>query len=268
MRQDRETSERRITFALVERLFLLMKNRIYPSGISDEDFKKYLFAVAHVLRYAAKDVPAGRKSKFSRETLLSQAAILREVLDEETSGWLKLPFFITNCVPVLWYPSDVRRALDACRINLEEARILSLVTGKNLGSKTKTDPQHIRRELLESHLLRSGTQKELRRRVNARLGRTSKVEAESVTRVITALHHEIDDLLKIDESDTDHLLWEDIKNLVFLARDVDVSQIDEPAFAELLDDLDKIQYKLAKYKPHPGKLSEETRVHKKLCKRI
>jgi len=233
-----------------------MKNEIYPAGIPDEEFKKYLFAVAHVLRYPAKDVQSGRKSKYSRDILLSQSIFLTEILAEETEGWLKLPFFITNCVPVLWYPSDVRQALDSKKINLEEARILSLINRKNLGEKSKRDPFHIRRELLESHIRRAGTQKELRERVNARLNKTSKVEAETVTRVAIALHHETDQLLRFNENDTEHLLWEDIKNLVFLARDVDVSQINEDAFTDLLDDLDKIQYKLSKYKPRVSDLSK------------
>jgi len=233
-----------------------MKNKIYPGGITNEEFKKYLFAVAHVLRYPAKDAQAGRKSKFSREALISQSVTLSEILDEETDGWLKLPFFITNCVPVLWHPADIRQALDNGKINLEEAKILSLVNRKNLGAKSKRDPFQIRRELLETHLRRAGTQKELRQRVNARLGKTSKSDAESVTRVIAAAHQETDQLLKLNENDTDHLLWEDIKNLVFLARDVDVSKINEDAFTELLDDLDRIQYKLAKYKPRAGDLSE------------
>lgn len=233
-----------------------MKNRIYPAGITNEDFKKYLFAVAHVLRYQAKVVQAGRKSKYSREKLLSESVVLREILDEETDEWIKLPFFITNCVPVLWNPSDVKYALDEGKINLEEARILSLINRQNLGTNNKRDPLHIRRELLESHLRRSGTQKELRQRVNAKFGKSSKAEAESVTRVITAVNHENDQLLKINESDTDHLLWEDIKNLVFLARDVDISQIGEDAFSELLDDLDRIQYKLSKYKPRASDLSK------------
>lgn len=254
MRQNRDTSERRITSALIEQLFLLMKNAIYPAGINDEDFKKYLFSVAHVLRYPAKDVQSGRKSKYSREELIARSVTLAELVNEETEGWLKLPFFITNCVPVLSYPQDIKHALDSGKINLEEARILSLVNRKNLGNKTKREPAHIRRDLLESHLRRAGTQKELRQRVNTKLGKTSKAEAESVTRIIKVLNEETDELLMLNENDTDHLLWEEIRNLVFLARDVDVTRIGEDTFTELLEELDKIQFKLVKYKPRIGEL--------------
>lgn len=254
MRQARQSTDRQITTLLVEQLFSAMKSKIYPNGITDEDFKKYLFAVAHVLRYPAKDVPSGRKSKFSREKLNSQAAILKQLLGEETDDWLKLPFFITNCVPILWYPQDIKQALNSGKINLEEARVLSLINKKNLGLKTKREPSHIRRDLLESHLRRAGTQKELRQRVNTKLGKTSKAEAESVTRVISVLTGEADKLLAINEADTDHLLWEEIKNLVFLARDVDVSKIGEETLTELLDELDKFQFKLSKYKPRINEL--------------
>jgi hypothetical protein len=159
MRHTRQNSNRRISTALVGQLFFAMKNKIFPEGVTDEEFKKYLFSVAHALRYQAKDVQAGRPPKYRRETLNTQTTILDEFLDQETAGWLKLPFFITNCVPVLWYPQDIKHALDAGKINLEEARILSLINRKNLGEKMKSNPSHIRRDLLESIFVATGLKK-------------------------------------------------------------------------------------------------------------
>lgn len=256
MSKYRKISDRQISISLIEMLLGKMKLKIFPEGVSDEEFKKYLFAVAHVGRYKAKDVSSGRPSKYDRETLNTQAALLGELLDNETGGWIKLPFFITNCLPALSFPIDIKHALDAGKINLDEARVLSLINRKNLGKKTKREPYHIRRDLLESHLRRKGTQKELRGRVNAALGRTSKADAESVTRVIASLDVEVNKLIELDERDTDHLLWEEMKNLVFLARDVDVTLIGEDALLELLEDIGKIQFKLMKYKPRIKDLLE------------
>jgi hypothetical protein len=258
MSPKRKNDDRQISTALISELFLSMKTIIHPDGAADEDFKKHLFAMIHARRANSKEAKkGGRPSKYNRDELKNQSLMLERWLDEETDGWLKLPYFVTNCVPALWFPLDLKHALDGGKINLEEARILSLVTRKNLGRKVDREPYHIRRDLLDSHLRRNGTQKELRRRVNAKLGKTSKAEAESVTRVVATLDAEVSKLIEFDELDTDHLLWEEIKNLVFMARDVDVTLIEGEELTELLDDLGKIQFKLYKYKPRIKDLIEQ-----------
>lgn len=258
MSQKRNNADRQISTALISELFLSMKTKIYPDGIADEDFKKHLFAIIHARRASSKpDNKGGRPSKYDRDELENQSLTLDAWLKDKTDGWLKLPYFVTNCVPALWFPLDLKHALDGGKINLEEARILNLVNRKNLGRKVDREPYHIRRDLLESHLRRNGTQKELRRRVNAKLGKTSKAEAESVTRVVAALDAEVNKLIEFDERDTDHLLWEEIKNLVFMARDIDVTLIEGDELTDLLDDLGKIQFKLIKYKPRIEDLIEQ-----------
>ncbi len=261
MSRKKNFTNQQVTTGSISEIFDLMKQEIFPEGVTDEDFRKYLFAVAHVLRKSSGSETSGkkkpRKSKYDREILGNHAVQLVRLLDRVGDGLFKLPFFITNCVPALFYPIDLRDALNKGKINLEEARTLNLINRKKLGKKIEREPYHIRRELLESHLKRNGTQKELRRRVYAKIGLTSKAEAASVTRVIAALDAETSKFIELNELDTDHLLWEEIKHLVFLARDVDITLIGDDELKSLLDDLGRIQTRLIKFKPKVTELIEQ-----------
>lgn len=229
-----------------------MKGAIFPEKVGDAKFKKYLYAIQHVERYPAKDVKSGRPSKYDRQKLLTDAARLKMLLQRTSGGRQSLLYFIANCLPVLCYPPDVRKALDDHKINIDEARSLARINKKNLGDKTTRKPVEIRRELLESHLKRDGTQMELRMRVNERLGTTAKARAKAVSYEVAAMDLQIDEWIELNERDTDHLLWEEIKALVFLAREVEVDLIGEDALTEILSDLGSVSNKLLKYKPQPA----------------
>lgn len=261
MSQKKIFDDHQLTAGTISEIFSLMKKEIFPEGIPDDDFKKYLFAIVHSVRNRLKTVSSrnkkNRKTKYDKILLETHAVKLYELLDRETGGSIKLPYFITNCVPALFFPIDLRDAINKGKINLEEARTLNLINRKRLGKKVKREPYHIRRELMESHIKRKGTQKELRRRVYAKIGTTAKAEAESVTRVIAALDAETSALIELNELDTDHLLWEEIKNLVFLARDVDIHLIGDDELKSLLDDLGRLQSRLIKFKPKVSELVEQ-----------
>lgn len=250
MRSKRKTLDRQLTASDIDEKFQAMKSIIFADKpLADDDFKKYLFSVQHALRYPAKDVRSGRRSKHDRDKIIQyDAPRLRKFLDDETGDEISLLYFISNCVPVLFYPKDLRDALDDGSINLSEARTLARINRKNLGNKNR-EPYHVRRDLIESHLRRNGSQSELVKRVNNTLGITSKAEAASVTRVISTLDAEVSALIEFDEFDTNHLLWEEIKSLVFLARDVDVNLVDDDEMKRLLQELGKIKNELIKYKP-------------------
>jgi hypothetical protein len=49
-------------------------------------------------------------------------------------------------------------------------------------------------------------------------------------------------------TDTEHLLWKEIKSLVFLMREVDTSLIDDDSIDQMLKDLDSINLRLMKFR--------------------
>lgn len=240
------------TTAKITELFETMRAAVFPNGIEAIEFKKFLYAVQHVERYRAKDVKAGRRPRFERKKLLSGAALCRAILDNAAGGRISLLYFISNCLPVLSYPHDIQAALDKKQIGLHEARTLARISEKNLGSNVKRKAVEIRRELLASHLKRQGTQKELRERVNDRLAGTGKAQAEAVSYLVAANDLKVSELIRMSEFDTEHLLWEEIKSLVFLTREIDAGNIEKESLKEILIDLGKIADKILKFKPKPN----------------
>lgn len=237
--------------AKIGEIFDKMREAVFPQGIDTKEFRKFLFAVQHVERYPAKEIKGGRPPRFSRELVLGGSSKCKAILQNETAGRISLLYYISNSLPALSYPHDIRAALDLGKIGLADARTLARINKKNLGEKVKRRPVDIRRELLNSHLKRGGTQKELRERVSERLGTTAKARAKAVSFTIAENDLKVDELLELTEFDTQHLLWEEIKNLVFITREIDGSLIDDDSLKEILDDLGKIISKILKFKPEP-----------------
>jgi len=91
-------------------------------------------------------------------------------------------------------------------------------------------------------------QLELKKRVDERLNLTPKKQAHNVAANIAALDANIDELLEFNESDTEHLLWEEIKGLVYLMREVDSSAVDDETTEQVLKELDSIKLRLMKFR--------------------
>ena len=248
MRLFRQAKDHHHSADKIFELFEKMQTTIFPNGINEDEFKKFLYAVQHVERYPAKEVKSGRRPRFERGKLLAAASLIKSILESATNGRISLLYFISNCLPALDYPPDVKKALNENKINLDEARSLARINKINLGDKANRKPVEIRRELLLSHLRRHGSQKELRERVSERLGTTAKAAASAVSYHIAAMDFKVNELLEMNESDTDHLLWEEIKSLVFLAREIDVTLIGEDSLKEILNELGSVSHKLLKYK--------------------
>ena len=106
----------------------------------------------------------------------------------------------------------------------------------------------IRKEIVESHLKRQGTQIELKKRVDERLNTTPKKQAANVAANVALIDSSFDELLEFNELDTEHLLWEEIKGLVYLMREVDSSIIDDETTGQILGDLDSIKLQLMKFR--------------------
>jgi hypothetical protein len=233
-------------------LLARMKSAVYPDGISTEIFKKLLFAIQHVERHSARESKSGRRSLFDRDFLLKASARIKGILQAETNGRISLLRFVSTYLPVLDYPNDIKTALNDYKINLEEARILSRINRETLGVAIKRKPSEIRKDLIDSHLKRQGTQAELKRRVDERLNLTPKKQVENLAARVAVIDANVDEFLEFNEFDTEHLLWEEIKGLVYLMREVDSTLVDEDTAAQLFKDLDSIKLKLLKFRKKQG----------------
>lgn len=224
-----------------------MKLSVLPVGSTLADFKRLLFAVQHHERKPELKSKSGRRKRFSDEFLISSAAKLKSILYARTGGRISLLRFVSTFLPILDYPRDIRTLLNKYEINLIEARSLARINSKNLGQKYQSKPVEIRKELLKSHLKRNDTQAALERRVNEKLSSTPKVEAAKVTSQVIVLEERFDLLLEFSEFDTEHLLWEEIKALVYLAREIDTSLMTDEQTVEVLNELDSVKLKLRRY---------------------
>ena len=241
---------------LVE-LFERLKLAVYPAGAPDEDFKRLLYAAQYHDRFPAKESKSGRRARFDDTFLFNSAGKIKAVLERETNGRITLSRFVSTYLPILGYPHDLQTALDAYLINLEEARILARINRKNLGEAVKRKPSEIRKEIIESHVKRQGTQAELNRRVNERLNITPKRQAAGVAASVAAIDLQVDELLEFNEFDTEHLLWEEIKGLVYLMREVDSAAVDDDTTEQVLKDLDSIKLRLMKFRKTEELLNAE-----------
>ncbi len=76
------------------------------------------------------------------------------------------------------FPSDVTEALSSGDINLQEAVQLARLTPERLGC-TPLQARAIRKDILQAHLRRRGSQNVLRARVKEMLGETIKVSTDT-----------------------------------------------------------------------------------------
>lgn len=233
-----------------------MKTAVYPKGVSDEDFRKLLYAIQHAERHPLKESKSGRRARFDETFLFNTALKIKSVLQNNTAGRISLLRFITTYLPIPNYPHDVQKALDDHKINLEEARILARINRDNLGEAVKRKPSEIRCEIIESHVKRQGTQAELKRRIDERLNLTPKGQVANVAANVAVIDANVDELLEFNEFDTEHLLWEEIKGLVYLMREVDSSLVDDETTEQVLKDLDSVKLRLLKFR----KVSEDSSI--------
>lgn len=227
---------------------LRLKNGVYPKGVSEADFRKLLYAIQHAERHPLKESKSGRRPRFDETFLFNSALKIKSVLQNETGGRISLLRFIITYLPIPNYPHDIQKALDYHKINLEEARILARISRYNLGEAVKRKPSEIRREIIGTHLKRQGTQAELKKRVDERLNLTPKGQATNVAANVAIIDAGIDEMLEFNEFDTEHLLWEEIKGLVYLMREVDSALVDDETTEQVLKDLDSIKLRLMKFR--------------------
>lgn len=88
----------------------------------------------------------------------------------------------------------------------------------------------------------------MKKRVDERLNLTPKAQATNVAANVAVIDANVDELLEFNEFDTEHLLWEEIKGLVYLMREVDSSLVDDETTEQVLKDLDSIKLRLLKFR--------------------
>lgn len=199
--------------------------------LSEQRLLRFLYAVQHTERYSASDTKRGRHAQWSREELTAAASALRGILERETAGRVSVSRFISQYLQVLRFPADVVVALSSGSLNLEESLQLSRVTAERLGCAPATARQR-RQELLRAHVAVHGSQNALRRRVQELLGETKApgVNTESMVQVVA----DVDELLKIDPTDSRHLFWEEMKTVFYALREVRLEDVDDVLLDEML----------------------------------
>ena len=85
---------------------------------------------------------------------------------------------------------------------------------------------------------------------------TPKGQATNVAANVAFIDANVDELLEFNEFDTEHLLWEEIKGLIYLMREVDSSVVDDETTEQVLKDLDSVKLRLMKFR----KQSDENRL--------
>jgi hypothetical protein len=204
---------------------------------SERQLIRFLYAVRYVERRPATDTRRGRPPRWKREDLMSAASHLRAVLGRETQGRVSLNSFLGQYLLILDFPSDVRDALTAGRVNLQEAAQLARLTAGRL-TCTEAEASRTRREVLQSHVAVQGSQTRLRARVKELLGEvsSSSVSSEGMAAVVA----KADELLEVDPNDSRHMFWEEMKRLFYAMKEIEPEDLDEETMDDFLAAMDGV----------------------------
>lgn len=209
---------------------------------SEKDLLRFLYAVRHVKRRPATDTRRGRPSPWSREELIMAAGVLQAILERETSGRMSLSSFIAQYLPVLHFPADVTASLSSGEINMQEAAQLARLTATHLNC-TPAKAHSIRRDLVDSHLKKRGSQNGLRAHVKEILGETVIVSTAEMTRMVA----KVDELLEIDPADQRHFFYEEMKRLFYAMREIEPEDLDDETlerFMKAADEMSNVLYSI------------------------
>lgn len=184
----------------------------------------------HLECYSASDTKRGRPAKFDRSFLLEVSRQLKALLERETNHRISLKTFISFYLPILKYPQDLIAALGRGEITKFEASLLSRLTPVQL-KMTHGKTLKVRQEVLQRHLKTNGSQNTLRARVREILYGDAAVTSESMVAAV----EKIDDLLRIDESDSRHLFYEQMRELFFALRDIQPEELDDKTLEDIFN---------------------------------
>jgi hypothetical protein len=196
---------------------------------SDKQLFSLLHSVRHVNRYSSTDTNRGRPARWERETLLEVARHLAAILERETNGRVSISSFVGLYLRILHFPADVTSALERGEINLQEAMLLARLTHERLQTDARA-ARTIRRQVLKAHLETSGSQNQLRLRVQEMLGESAIVTSETLAAGV----QKADTLLTVDPEDIRHLFFETMKDLFYALRSFNPDDLDEADIDEFM----------------------------------
>lgn len=229
----------------IEQVLMQLKDRC-PSLLTFDKRKleRLLAAVRHQQTYSATETNRGRPTKFAAALLEDTAHQLKQILARETGGRVALSTFIGHYLPLLRWPQDVLAALARGELNRLEAAQVARLTAQRLGVRER-EAARIRAEIMDNHARLQGSQSALRERVREALGELTLVTSEKMTAAVA----QVDELLRVDESDRRHLFYEQMKDFFFALREIDPEEIDEETLDLLLrrsDELMDVVYSIQK----------------------
>lgn len=229
----------------MRRVLTALKSAL-PNDIPDAEKRivVLLHAARHVQRYPATDTKRGRHAKFDRALLIKVAARLTDILDRETLSRLGFASFVDHYLRLLDFPADVLDALRAGDINLSEAAQLARLTPARLGVSSGA-AKLTRRDLLRAHLAAHSSATRLRLRVNELLGLPAG-EVSNGDGHGAVVAPAAEELELLDEFDSTHLFWEQIKQLVLALRSIQPGDVEDTEIDELLNASEPILNILAK----------------------
>ncbi len=214
--------------------------------MTSAELVKLAHSIHNFLKYPLKHTGrCGRKGKYERALLNRAAALLSEILAERTGNRVSPMRFCSRYVPIIRLPEEVKTALVKHEITLEEAHLLARLSARNLkGDATRAE--RLRNDLLSQHLKYKFGQTSLRVRVREILG---EIPVRTVAEVSEKIKEQVavtDALLELDAYDTTHLLFEGIKNLFFMTREIEDADLDDKLTEEILDRIGELQASLHK----------------------
>jgi hypothetical protein len=215
---------------------------------SEKELIRFLYSIGHVERNPASDTRRGRPGRWDRKKLTEAASTLRIILDRETQGRVSVKSFVSQYLQVLHLSNDIVNSLRAGQINLQESIHLGRLSAARLGCSSK-DAAKLRRGILDAHLAVQGSQTRLRAKVKEILGESGepKITTEAMTQAVQV----IDELLEVDPADSRHLFWEQMKEIFFAIRDIEIEDLDNEILEEFttaIDQISSVLYKIRKRK--------------------
>jgi hypothetical protein len=215
------------------------------SSLKEKDLVKLARSVRHVDRYTATESRRGRPSRWDREELVKLGSRLTDILEHETQGRISISTFVDHYLRILDFPVDILEPLSKNEINLFEAEQLARVKADRLDI-SQADARRKRTEILSAHLKSRSSGERLRRRVNELLAPPNPQKATSATS--GSAMEQYSELEDFDPYDSTHLFWEEIKQLGFAFREIQLEDLNDELVEELLKAAEPIWGVLRKIK--------------------
>ena len=240
-----------VTIGEVRGILTDFSARVFPEGCPQAQLLRLCRAVQHAARYSSTDTRRGRPGRWPREFLLAAYQCLVVALHTQAPQ-LTPQRFLAHWLPLLSFPNDLQHALNARQLTVSESHLLARLKPASLAVSPQ-QARATRQRLMQQHLRKKGTQANLRAVVGELLGDNASQVAQEVSEAVKVRVAQVDELLEFNEGDASHLLWEEIKAMAFLLREVEPEQVPDETLAEVLGLLGQAQWKLRRHLRAPAR---------------